>query len=455
MRQRRPQATDRVPKTIIRTLKRLILRARLVIALRGIGAVVSLAIAVVLVLMAADAAVTIFSSGVRYALTLSGLGVAVAGVVWLLIRPLARTLTLAGVARAIEYHHPELQERISSAVELLSSRDAPELRGSEALIAALAEKASGDVRTIRPRREISFRRAWAALFLALGLAAVLGGLFLAWPAKTSRLLLRAAAPYMNLPNVSADDLTVAPGDVVITRGRFLRVDVEVASQAVRRAHLRMPAPDGTETVELMTRVFDPEHEAARFTFTCPSAEDSFRYRIHAGDALSRYYTVTVVPFPAVTRIDLRYDYPEYTQLEPRFERDATGDIAAVAGTTVTVTARTNTAVRSGELVIDGQPAPAASAELVAAAGGTTDCVFRVQLEPGLAGRWKAKFTDRYGFANTPGEHDIEALPDAPPRVQVLEPEQKRLRMAPEDQLPLGGRVSRHRLLLPHRHTVDI
>jgi hypothetical protein len=37
-----------------------------------------------------------------------------------------------------------MQERLSSAVELLSSRDLPSIRGSEALIAALTEEAVRD-----------------------------------------------------------------------------------------------------------------------------------------------------------------------------------------------------------------------------------------------------------------------------------------------------------------------
>ena len=137
-----PRETPRrLPKTIVRTLRLLILRARLAIAVRGIGTVMALAIGLLLVVMAIDACVVIFASPVRYALTLLALSATVVGMLLLLIRPLARRLTLDGIARAIELHHPELQERISSSVELLSSKDAPELRGSDALITALVNEA--------------------------------------------------------------------------------------------------------------------------------------------------------------------------------------------------------------------------------------------------------------------------------------------------------------------------
>ncbi|MCK4284327.1 MAG: DUF4175 family protein, partial [Candidatus Brocadiae bacterium] len=433
-----PRETPRrLPRTIVRTLRLLILRARLAIAVRGIGTVVALAIGSLLVVMAIDACVVVFASPVRYALTLLALSATVVGMLLLLIRPLARSLTLDGIARAIELHHPELQERISSSVELLSSKDAPELRGSDALIAALVNEAQDDVRTIRPGREITLRRARPPLLLAVLLAALLTELLLLWPVKTSRLLLRAVGPHLNLPNISAEDLTITPGDTVITRGQILRIDVEVADKSVRRADLRIPASDGTETAERMARLFDPDSKRGRFTFTCPPAERTFSYRVHAGGAVSCYYTVTVVPFPAVTGIDLRYDYPEYTQLQPRIEADATGDIAALAGTTVTVTARTNTRVGSAEMLVDGEPLSGVQTELVATGDGTTDCVFRFKMAAGLSGRWEAEFADVHGFANTPVQHDLEALPDAAPTVAVWQPEEKRLRMSPDDKLPLG------------------
>jgi hypothetical protein len=428
---------DRVPQEIARTLRRLIWRTRMVLALRGVGAVAALVLSLLLAVMAVDAWVVIFDARVRYALSLSALGLTGLGALWLLARPLARSLSMEGIARAIEAHHPELQERISSAVELLSSRDMPEVRGSEVLIAALAEEAGEDVRAIRPAQEITLRPARPALGLGVSLAAVLGALLLVWPTKTPRLLLRAVAPHLNLPNVRAEDLTVVPGDAVVARGESLRVTASVDEPAVRSAQVRIPAPDGTEAAVPMARVFDPQARAPRFRFSFPAAQESFRYRIHAGDALSRYYSVKVVPFPAVTGLDLRYDYPGYTGLEPRVEQDAAGDIAAVAGTTVTVTARTNTAVARAELLVDGKAVPAGKAQLLPGPDGTTECVFRLKLEPGLAGRWKARLTDVYGFVNNPVPHDVKALPDSPPTVAVLQPEEKQLRLAPADKLPLA------------------
>ncbi len=425
-----------VPEPIVRTLRRLIRRARVVILVRGVGAVAAVAVLSLLAVMAVDAGLTLFSVTVRYGLTLTALALTLLAAGALLVRPLARSFTLNGIARAIEFHHPELQERISSAVELLSSDDAPEVRGSEALIGALVNEASGDVRTLVPRREITFRPARFFLAAALAATAFLAGLLLAWPRPAVRLLARAVAPYLNLANVAADDLTVEPGDTVITKGQSLRVDVRVANAAVRSAELLAGDPQRQETAQEMTGVFSADDEVRRFVFTCPPVTDSFRYRIHAGDALSRYYAVQVVPFPAVTRVDLRYEYPAYTRLAPAIEEDAAGDISAVAGTNVVVTAKTNTSVRSAKFVVNGEEAPGVSPGLSTAQDGTTVCTFSVRLTPKLAGRWRVEIADEHGFSNSPRELGITVLPDAPPTAVILHPEDRELRLRPTDQLPV-------------------
>ena len=125
--------------------------------MRGLLAVAAVAMVAILAIMAVDAAVMIFSPATRWLLTLAGLGVTACAAYFFLIRPLTRSFTLAGVARVLEIRHPEIEERVSSAVELLMSKDDPSLRGSEALIAEVAREATADVRVVRPEREFSAR----------------------------------------------------------------------------------------------------------------------------------------------------------------------------------------------------------------------------------------------------------------------------------------------------------
>ncbi|MBM4017915.1 MAG: DUF4175 family protein [Planctomycetes bacterium] len=429
-------AAGALPQPIAQALRRLIRRIREVILLRGISAVVATAAATLLLIMAIDARVVLFSDLARWLLTLSALAATAASAIWFLILPLARTITLTGIARAIEERHPELQERISSAVELLTSRDMPEIRGSQALINALADEACRDAAHVRPRAEVPLKSARPFLLAAAGGLIVFAALLSIYP-SARRLLLRAVAPYLNLPNISAESmLRIRPGDAVIAEGQRLQVEVDVTSQAVHKAQFRKLMPDGSESAEAMTALPPGENDEPRFAITCPPAAESFRYRVHAGDALSRYYTVTVVPPPVVKRLELRYDFPAYTGLAPVIEPDSAGEIKAVAGTAVTVSAVTNKPVKSAELQINGRPAEP-KAEIATGPDGAAVCKFVVKLAPRMRGRWALNLSDEYGFSNSTGERILESLPDAPPVVKILAPEDRKLRLKPSDRLPVA------------------
>ena len=64
----------------------------------------------------------------------------------------------------------------------------------------------------------------------------------------------------------------------------------------------------------MLAVMADQENERRFAFLTPPAAQSFTYRIHAGDALTEYFNIPVVPRPAVENIAVRYDFPSYAAL---------------------------------------------------------------------------------------------------------------------------------------------
>ena len=194
---------------------------------RGLLAVMAAGLAALLVAMAVDATVTIFSSTGRWILSLAALATVLATAYWFLVRPLARSFTLEGIARLIEARHPELEERLSSAVQLLSSADAPELRGSELMIAELAKEATGQATVVIPEREFSFDIVRKYLVAVLSTAALLLFAWVLWPEDTSRLVNRIMVPFADIGNVHETDMVITPQDIVLARGDSLRVEVSV------------------------------------------------------------------------------------------------------------------------------------------------------------------------------------------------------------------------------------
>jgi len=198
-----------VPEPIVAKLRDLIARSRRVLALRGVCATVAVAIGSLLVVMAIDAGVTIFQDWPRWALSAGALVATLLAAYIFLMRPLVRSFTMTGIARMIESRHPEMHERLSSVLELLTSKDRPELRGSDVLIAALASEASLHADALQVRREVTMRSARPFVFALAGGVVAMLILFLAWPGTTGQLLARALAPGANLPNIHAQDLQVS------------------------------------------------------------------------------------------------------------------------------------------------------------------------------------------------------------------------------------------------------
>jgi len=433
-----------IPQPIVEKLLRLIRRVRWLIVLRGACAIAATAIGSLLAVMAVDASVTLFSLTTRWALTLSAYGLTLLSALWFLVRPLAHSFTLTGTARAIEAHHPELQERISSAVELLTSKDSPDVRGSEQLIAALVVQAADSARGIQPRREVTLRAARPYLVVAGAIAAVFAGVFVLWPDQARFLLTRASAPFINLPNLRARDLRVNPEGCTILEGTRLVVEVEVPRRTARRAFLLCGERGAKESPSEMVPLGEGGGASPRFAFTCPPATASFRYRVHAGDALSAFYTATVVPKPAVEGLEVRYEFPKYTRREPLTQEKAEGDIKALPGTLVTLRAKTNKGMAGAAMLVNGQVAadskgqPLVATEVVK--GGQPAVVCRFTLGAEVAGKWTLKLVDEHGFESSTAEHTIEVVPDGAPVVAVIKPEAKQLRLPPTAPLPIAFTV---------------
>jgi len=426
-----------LPRPIVRVLSQLIARTRMVIALRGICLVVATTLTAILAVMLIDRLFTFLCAWPRWTLFLCIVTAGGIATGWALIRPLAHTFSLSGIARVLESRHPELHERISSSVELLASRERQEVLGSKELIQALAVEASADVQGLKPSREITFRTARPFLLAAGGVVLILGGLVAVWPHQSTRLLARAVAPFLNLPNVAADQLSVTPGDTVALPDQSVRIEVHVANEKAKKAFVHLVKGAGARRRREMTRLSDEPDGIRRFSFSCPPSRQDWRYRIHSGGALTRYYSVRIIPPPAVRRLDIRYEYPPYVNLPPKEEEDAEGKIEAVQGTRVSLSALVSKPVETGALLLKGRDAPLAQAGLSALAENRMKAAFQFELEPGLDGQWMLRLKDEYGFTNREVFRPIAALPDKPPGVRVVSPQKEIIRLRPTDRLPVA------------------
>lgn len=423
-------ALGQLPQPILDKLQSMIRRVRRLLFIRGLFATLAVALACLLAIMAVDATITLFSTTSRWLLSLAGLCLTLAAAWWFLVRPLSRRFTLTKMARILEVRHPELQERISTAVELLASDDPESIRGSQELISAVVDSAVDDVATVDPKTE--FKPARSKKFMVA--TAICGGiialLLAIWPQQAWTLLTRALAPFLDIGNAYADTLVVDPGDVRVAKGEPVTIQVSVKHKRLKRAEIRRQLPDGTESVERMALLAEEPDGTKRFSLTFPAVEAGFDYRVRAGAALSRYFDVTAVEPPTVTKLEVKYDYPEYTGLPDAGGETETGEIRAVAHTRVSVTATLNKPAWSAKLVFNDTPS---AAEPVIAENRVT---WDFELKAGMRGSWHLDLADEEGFKNQPSSHPIEVLPDKAPTVQIVSPAQRDISLKPTERLPI-------------------
>lgn len=427
-------AFEHLPQPIIDKLQSMIRRIRRLLFIRGLFATLAVAFACLLMIMAIDATLTLFSPAVRWGLSLGGLAVTLVAAWWFLFRPLSREVTLTRMARILEIRHPELQERISTAVELLSSDDPESVKGSEELISAVVDSAVDDVGTVDPDTEFRATRGKKFVIAAGVFAGIILLSLMIWPRQSWTLLTRAMAPFLEIGNAYAESLVIEPGDVQIASGDSLTISMAVNQKRLRRAELRTLQPDGSDSIERMNLVSEDKDGTKQFTLTFPRVEEDFQYRIRAGSALSRYFDVEAIDPPAIDELRIRYDYPDYTSLETSEAVTETGEIRAVAHTKVRITATINKLAQTSKLILNE------ATDLGAPGVDGASLTWETELLAGMNGNWHLEITDPNGFANDPVSYPLEVLPDKSPIVQVTLPAMRELRLRPTERLSIDADI---------------
>jgi hypothetical protein len=420
-----------LPPELTAQLTRMIRRVRTILLTRGLLAVAAVAAGAVLAIMAIDAAVVLYHPAVRWAFSLAGLALAAATAWTMLVLPLARPLSITRMARVLETRHPDMQERISSAIELAEHGGGAEAeRASAELIKLLTQDAKADLAGVQAKQEFTVRTVKPFLTAAAGVLLVLGLLFAVWPKQSWLLFLRALAPHREFDTLQASVLEVKPGDIMLLAQNPLRFEVKAPERHGLRAELHFQKPGGRRTVERMKRLSAQGAETVVFELELPSVEESFEYRVRYGSGYTRPYTVAVLTAPAVLDTRVTYAYPAYTGLLPTQTVGEAQSIAAVAGTRV----RIDTAFDrpcAASLRINALTLPNVAAN-------ATNAVWLQTLSTNRTGRWSLALRDAYGFTNRPVWSAYTAQPDRPPEVTLVTPEISKLTVPPYDRLVCGG-----------------
>ena len=432
-----PISFDKLPPDIAATLRATAKRIKGIVKLRGGLAVAAALLIAILSIMALDAMVTIYSSGVRWALWGAGLSAAVITAWQTLIKPLSKPFTPGRIAGFIEANHPELEERLSTVVELLSQPGGAD-EGAAQLLGILTTAAVADAKNLSPRKEFTTRTVKPKLIAAGVAAAVLGALFAKWPVPTGRLIGRAIMPSAEIDNVYADNLSVEPGSVTVLQGSPLAINLAINGGWPGSAYLRtLPLDNSGGAKEVAERLVqtssekNAEGEALRkYQHVVPAVSESFKYRISCGSALTKFHTVTAVPRPAWKKLVIKKIFPAYTGVEPVVNSTDELAIEAVAGTRIQI---------SVEPERELTPRFSLGTNTLSLGAGSSSSLYNYEfkLTPETAGAWRLELFDSNSFTNEAAWRPVRCVPDLSPAIELTYPEKLVHLLPPYSKLPFS------------------
>lgn len=130
-------------------------------------------------------------------------------------------------------------------------------------------------------------------------------------------------------------LTVTPGDAELIIGESLTVSVGIAGETPEEAPLIERLVDG----EMRSRFVNLSADSAgQLAHTWTNIRYPFRYRVTSSLVTTPWYDVTLVERPLIQQMNVRLNYPAYSRIPTQVLDANLGDIAALEGTRVQVTA---------------------------------------------------------------------------------------------------------------------
>jgi hypothetical protein len=336
-------------------------------------------------------------------------------------RPSDRQVARFIEERAARAGHGELNDSLVSAIDAAERPSDVPIRAFVPLVigdavARLQALPPSEILPEAAMRQVMRRAAGGAVALLVVLIASVP--FLDRAAGTARVRLFPGSVRVN----------VFPGNVRLAAGTPLRIRASVKGP---RAFLTGVSPELSLEAGNERRVAAMTPTADGFEFTIGAVDRTFSYVVNAGAAHSDRFTVTALTAPRVERIDLHYDYPSFSGLPPRDERDG-GDLYAPAGTRVRISIHTDKPIARGELALGHAPA----LPLRSAGSRTVD----TELVLASNDSYRIRLTDDDGLhSRGEAEYFIRLMDDRPPDVRILRPSADQ-QITPLEEVPIEARA---------------
>jgi hypothetical protein len=403
------------PAVMDHKLRRIRRRQSVLAVLRGAFLATAALLAAMLAAMSIDGRLTLFDARARLLLTGAALAFALVTLAVSAGRPLRKTLRLRRAAGQADEEVPQLEERWTTVSHFAEQGEPPQTPLGSAMLRQVASEAVALGRLVEPARVARTGRLRRSLLLAAACMAALAGFLLMNRQQNLVLLQRFWAPWADISATRVESVT---GDAAIPRGDAVELVVNVSG--LRRSSATLFVDTGHEApeqIELTPEAERPE----RLVYRLAALEESFRYRVQAGDGRTPWHAVTAIDRPSLAEVRFTLTAPDYVD-RPQYEKPYLPDRArALAGSRLSLQLRPEAELASLELLITRGADPNATPEpfpLAPDADGwyrfETMLAEDITLSPVLFSPHGLNNTDR------PSCH-IRVIADRPPVARVTSP----------------------------------
>ncbi|MDP7011065.1 MAG: hypothetical protein QF685_06775 [Verrucomicrobiota bacterium] len=356
-------------------------------------------------------------------------------VMWFMcVRLLLRVIDEHELAVMIEQEEPILRTKLLSAVELSGDSEGMDsnIFRRKAQQHVIEDLRGMDMGRLLPGKLV---QAWV---IAAAVVILTTGVMVAFDSGRT-LLIRALVPMANIDRVSRNKIAILVpenGDASVPENDTLALRIKVTGPALKELPLLETKVVGDEESD-DRRVFMDPTDGQEFTSSIAMARDEIQYRIHAGDAVSRWFTLRSVPRPLVISFEKKFTFPKYTGRAMVKLREETGDLIALSSTEVELKVHLDQPVATAalHLVTETQTNKLDFAQTA------KPTQWALTLPITESGVFTIHVATAAGLDNKfRPEYSITAQPDLTPTIKLTEPKDE-VTARPEDILPVTGEAS--------------
>jgi len=350
------------------------------------------------------------------------LGGAIGWTAWAVAPLLFRKINPVYAAKAIDQSRPSLKNGLVNFLMLRGQTSGI----SPAVFAQIEKQAATGLSQTPLENAVDRSHLLKLAYVLLGTVAVLAIYKIASPKDPIRSVRRVLAPWADIaPPTRVRILDVEPGPAKAFHDHFVKVTAEITGlRRDEQPQVFYSTADGqlvAQSVPMNLPSGDHRH-AAELPPSQGGLQQDMEYWIVAGDTETAHYPIRVLTTPSIIVEKIEYRYPRYTEVAPETVARQ-GDISAIEGTEVVITATANEDIKSAhvDFECDG------SRDLAMAISGHTATVaFPLTLNKGTSDAEHASYQIR--FVTTDGDenpqpvrHKIDVIKDRPPEITFTEP----------------------------------